>query len=295
MKKTVVFIIIVVLIAGAGYIVFGSPGRIGAKSNGAAVNVTGYPRQMINDSPVNGMQVCSLFKGENGDAIELYADDSAAENYNSDGLSVVAYQIVKTNGEKKEALLTYKRYLPKDKRSVPVCLPVTDMLISDDIIKMIVQDNRDIFYIERALYKENENTSGKKRRIYIFKWIPSLNAGRLLDASFMTPDVIRLKNSTGAEYDVEIVHNEKGLPIVKMIWDNGQGESFTGRLLYAADKPVVSPDRPVYPEDSLAGHIRMDAEAKRKMLEELDKNADILKVEDGPTEFPDDISVIKFP
>lgn len=233
---------------------------------------------------VRGKPECTLLDKGKGEKIELYSDDSEITRYNAYGHAVKYYQIVRVGPKSRKVLLTYKKFIPKDKTLATMSLAVTDMLVSDDDIKILVQDDVDIVYVERSLKGDNQNIIGKSRRVYTFKWIPSLNAGRVLDAVFQRPDIIRISNSTGAQYCLRITCNDNGFPVSSLVWKNGVGESITSKLRYPHDKPLILPACPYISAGSLTGYDRISGKARKSMLETMRKNAGLLKVEDGPTD-----------
>ncbi|MBP5274741.1 MAG: hypothetical protein ILO36_07385 [Abditibacteriota bacterium] len=219
-------------------------------------------------------------------------------------------------------LMTYEK--PVLPEAPTAALPVLDMLAKGDTTRLLIADDTDIVYAE--INDGGPEPVVKKKSIYTFRRVSSPNSGRVIDAEFVAPDVVRIANSSGAAYDIKTAPGENGSVAASLIWKNGRGEDYTNTLSYPDDKPVVSAKPPVYehgldavlrpgekkivfsvsdnkavskkasarvaygPEEFGEGdYKRLGARTREAMFEKLGKNFDILKVDYAPSEPPEEI------
>ena len=272
-------IILIAAAALAGICLSGCTARNGAAATGAQV------LPAVQEEEIKRNEGITLWNDGVLNSIALFRERSG-----SDMLFTVRRFAAKSS---RDLTITYMlEYQKPIWEEAPITtLPVLDMLARRGEARLLVQDNADIVYVEAKPGSDPAKPSVKRKSIYRFKWTPSLNAGRVTEARFLADDVVKIANSTGAEYVFRLNYTKKGAPYASMVWKNGRGEPFTSALSYPDDKPEVSGQCPQY-KFSFAGFDRLSDKARDKKFQELDKNADILKVEDGPSELSEDVNIV---
>ncbi len=310
-KKTVVLVVVYLAVLAACVVVTGAGKhndvRTGIRTFPPAnEGATGHAGSMPDD-PEYGNFDCVLAEDKTN-IIVLYTEKEDSNEFCK--ISIVEYQHEYQSDPGQTSIAGYAGKMLYSNKAVycPIeegqSVPVTDLLVSEDKLLILMVDGCDLALYEKKL-SDNKYDFADWQCVYRFLQHPFLFNGHLTQAVFITPDIIRIGNSVGAVMHYRIDHGKANyvkdkngkvigmpdmtedelrerekipIPHVNLIWWNGVGSKEAATGLRPGDECEISSTEPAYINNSFAGWTRMDQKTKTAMQERVEKYAVAMKI-----------------